>query len=131
MIENNKNSYALPFAAWELRLYLDTHPHDREALAQFKALCEASGSKCNYACHTAERRPIVRESGCGCGDTRNMRTAPNCGRRNDCGCGTRQIENVGSGCGCDTCEGDSAGVWSWIEGPWPWEPEANVTGGNC
>ena len=36
------------FAAWELRLYLNTHPHDKEALALFRKLCkEAEGI--NYA----------------------------------------------------------------------------------
>lgn len=29
----NHNRFALPFAAWELRLYLDTHPDDERALA--------------------------------------------------------------------------------------------------
>jgi len=31
---------ALNFAAWEVRLYLNTHPHDEEALALFRSLCQ-------------------------------------------------------------------------------------------
>ncbi len=39
---------AAAFAAWELRLYLNTHPYDKEALALFCKLCrEADGE--NYA----------------------------------------------------------------------------------
>lgn len=41
--------YSLPFAAWELRLYLDTHPSDTCALATYRALCERA-SRSNYAC---------------------------------------------------------------------------------
>ena len=42
------HSYALPFAAWELRLYLDTHPDDERALAAFRGLC--GDHACDYAC---------------------------------------------------------------------------------
>ena len=44
------HEYALPFAAWELRLYLDTHPCDERALAAYRQLCVSAGGKCNYAC---------------------------------------------------------------------------------
>lgn len=30
---------SVSFAAWEMRLYLDTHPDDRQALALFERLC--------------------------------------------------------------------------------------------
>ena len=34
--------YAAPFAAWEMRLHLDTHPKDRNALAMYHKFCEQS-----------------------------------------------------------------------------------------
>lgn len=36
------NDYALPFATWEVRLYLDTHPGDARALALYQQLCAQS-----------------------------------------------------------------------------------------
>lgn len=36
------------FALWELRLYLNTHPDDQEALCLFRRLCEEAGEP-NYA----------------------------------------------------------------------------------
>lgn len=46
----DKHDYALPFAAWEVRLYLDTHPDDRQALALYQSLCQQCGVKGSYAC---------------------------------------------------------------------------------
>lgn len=37
------------FAAWEIRLYLDTHPHDECALHLYRELCEQCECR-NYAC---------------------------------------------------------------------------------
>ncbi|MBQ7983367.1 MAG: spore coat protein CotJB [Clostridia bacterium] len=71
-----RERWALPFAAWDLRLYLDTHPDDRCALAAFRTLCEQAGEH-SYACHGT--------GVCGCTDDH----------------------------------------WHWLEGPWPWEPDAN------
>ncbi len=39
---------AASFAAWEMRLYLDTHPDDQQALALFRQLCREAGEE-NYA----------------------------------------------------------------------------------
>ena len=39
---------AAAFAAWELRLYLDTHPNDEEALELFRKLCKEAEEP-NYA----------------------------------------------------------------------------------
>ena len=44
------------FALWELRLYLNTHPDDRQALAIFRRLCEEAGEP-SYA-------TTFLESGC-------------------------------------------------------------------
>lgn len=40
---------ALAFAAWETRLYLNTHPCDQRALALYHDLCHQTG-KPSYAC---------------------------------------------------------------------------------
>ncbi len=42
-----KAQYAVPFAAWDLRLFLDTHPNDTAALAAYRQLCSQAGK--NYA----------------------------------------------------------------------------------
>lgn len=65
-MRNNARSiktYSLPFSAWELRLYLDTHPMDTKALEAYKQLCAAAGS-CNYAC--AVNMKSDGSDGCGC-----------------------------------------------------------------
>lgn len=72
---NALQDYALPFAAWEMRLYLDSHPWDQQALAAYRQICAQSRGELNYAC--------LPDSGCG------------------------------------------ANRWTWIDDPWPWEPEAN------
>lgn len=50
MYRQEKGGYSLSFAAWELRLYLDTHPNDARALEAYRQLCSRSGSGCSYAC---------------------------------------------------------------------------------
>ena len=35
--------YGVPFTAWEIRLYLDTHPDDRAALEAFAQLYDRCG----------------------------------------------------------------------------------------
>ncbi len=40
---------AMNFAAWEVRLYLDTHPDDQRALALYRDLCQQTGGA-GYAC---------------------------------------------------------------------------------
>ena len=37
------------FSAWEVRLYLNTHPHDMNALQLYQQLCQQA-PKPNYAC---------------------------------------------------------------------------------
>ncbi|MGM9625027.1 MAG: spore coat protein CotJB [Eubacteriales bacterium] len=77
--------YAYPFAQWDLRLYLDTHPDDKEALACFYALC---GEYPTGICY---------------------------GTNGGTNAGFRE----------KTCD-----RWHWIDGPWPWEYEANTIEGN-
>ena len=71
--------YAIPFAIWEIRLYLDTHPTDIKALTVYRQMCARCGAG-SYGCLP---------------------------------------------------EGDCAERWSWIDDPWPWEPEANQVNGRC
>ncbi len=69
---------AAAFAAWELRLYLNTHPNDKEALALFRKLCKEAEDE-NYAttfltdeCCTSGwnwvKNPWPWEYDCNCGD---------------------------------------------------------------
>ena len=51
---------AASFSAWDLRLYLNTHPDDKQALALFRRLCEEAGEP-NYA-------TTFLEDGCGASD---------------------------------------------------------------
>ena len=102
-MKDNMKEYSIPFAAWELRLYLNTHPDDEKALPAYRQLCaecESAGvEKCNYAC-----------AGTGV-------------------CAKKAVSDARIGtcsCGGDTFGRKTSGsVWSWIDGPWPWEPEAN------
>jgi len=48
-----KPSQELAFAAWETRLYLNTHPCDNAAVQLFQQLCQQM-RKPNYACSFAE-----------------------------------------------------------------------------
>lgn len=146
MKHDNMNEYTLPFAAWELRLYLDTHPEDVAALREYRRICNMSGGKCNYACNTPDARDIPYEiapysdhdhhvdNGCGC-DTHNNAGGGNYGgNRCDGGNYSPRVRVTrgdvgGCGCGCGQSVDPVRNVWSWIDGPWPWEPEAN--GGNC
>ena len=64
MDENLTYDYALPFAAWEMRLYLDIHPEDRQALALYHTFCEKSGQHPNYACIDAALHQPCRECRC-------------------------------------------------------------------
>ncbi|MBQ8537249.1 MAG: spore coat protein CotJB [Clostridia bacterium] len=57
----DKRDYALPFAAWEVRLYLDTHPEDRQALALYQTLCQQCGQADNYACIDSAMNQACRE----------------------------------------------------------------------
>ena len=76
--------YGRPFSAWDLRLYLDTHPTDAQAIAQFVQLCESYEGGC-YACR-----------------------------------------------GLHPCDWED-GIWHYLDGPWPWEPQANckTNAGDC
>ena len=49
------DEYAIPFAAWELRLFLDTHPDNAAALEAYRGYCAQAaehGIRCAYPCMT-------------------------------------------------------------------------------
>ncbi|MCQ2431777.1 MAG: spore coat protein CotJB [Clostridia bacterium] len=48
MTEKN-SGYAIPFAMWDLRLYLDTHPWDLRAIQAYRQLYAQAGGGENYA----------------------------------------------------------------------------------
>jgi len=68
------------FAAHEAALFLDTHPHDREALAYFKRWRDTAADAA--AAFEARFGPLHADH-------------------------------------TDSC-------WNWVDGPWPWEYEANA-----
>ncbi len=97
------NDYALPFAAWELRLYLDTHPCDERALEAYKQLCAAAGDKCNYACNTDAAGGFYGSCGCEENGTARSGIARTGG---SCGCdGAINRRETGNSCGCDSMNG--------------------------
>ncbi len=144
MKHENMNEYALPFAAWELRLYLDTHPEDEAALREYRRLCAMSGGHCNYACHTHDVHAVPygttgAVSGSGCDATAGRGNGGGNYGGNRCDGGNYRAARAenggnGNGCGCGGDNNDSGtangyNVWSWVDGPWPWEIGAN--GGGC
>ena len=101
-VMNLRRDYALPFAAWELRLYLNTHPQDRCALKQYQALMDQLPDG-NYAA-------LLQETPCAM-PTESALTALDA------------ASNPGDGSLCAACApGSSCPIyWEWLEGPWPWE----------
>ena len=104
------SDYAYPFAAWDVRLYLDTHPDDAGALETYRSLCrqaQNAGMPCGgSACHIPDDNAAnwtwisdpwpwepdantVSGSRCGCTDT-PVPASADIGSRADghsCGCG--------------------------------------------
>ena len=112
MAENKciTRDYALPFAAWELRLYLNSHPQDRCALRLYHQLMESMG--CFTYAHTGLEYPacqgestetvLERMDGAACPGWGNL------------------DELTDGGCACHT--GDQCPIhWSWVDDPWPWD----------
>lgn len=116
------------FAAWELRLYLNTNPCDKKALKLYRHFCrKLNGS--GYAC--------VKTGGCpdAC-STAPARTKPCCD--NDISF-ARAVKDAGDDgfirVGCPVKEKDAFvrvtedddcgdARWTWADEPWPWEKTA-------
>lgn len=111
----NMEDYSLPFAAWEIRLYLNSHPNDRCALRLYHKLI-AKLPCGNYAsiyldCPTE----CEEESG----------SALDCMDNAACPCNGNLDELMADSRCCECQEGDCCPLtWCWLEDPWPWE-------GNC
>lgn len=112
MCEQYMRDYALPFAVWEIRLYLNSHPNDRCALRLYhKLLAQAECG--NYASIYLEDGNKCREDTASALD--RMDTAA-------CAC-YGNLDELMSDCnGCECQTGDSCPIaWSWVEDPWPWD----------
>jgi len=107
---SDKNEYAISFAAWELRLYLDTHPYDDRALKAYRELCDAQGEYCTYACNTGTSNGEKRVNS---GSMERIGT-PRC----VCAQNANPVNYA--------CPDKAGRVWHWIDDPWPWEIAANM-----
>ena len=127
MNNETMNNSAVSFAAWELRLYLDTHPNDERAFAAYKQLCASQG--CTYACNVIGEKDDKSDN---CPHTPTpipFNPVP----------GTPRMNLGGGRPGCNAPspiapkphKHPCGRVWHWIDDPWPWEPEANIKGGHC
>lgn len=97
------------FAAWELRLYLDLHPDDQQALRLYRQQCALLGGR-GYAC---VEEPAARRST----PARTLRAAV-CEKDIAFTRPTREetfIPVEGEG-GCAASD-----RWTWSGQPWPWE----------
>ena len=112
MNENKKTlaqDYAIPVAAWELRLYLNSHPDDHCALRMYHELLDRGGCN-NYASVYADCSR--------CGDE----TEDALDRFDEAA--ASNSSNLDAYCGCDANDADESSCairWTWVDGPWPWE----------
>ena len=107
--------YALPFAAWELRLYLNSHPQDRCALQLYYQLL--AKARCATYAHTdLDCSACYEQDNCNALDYMDDAACPYSGNLSD----------LMNGCGCD--QGDCCPIrWEWVDDPWPWDGYC----GNC
>ncbi len=106
--------YAIPFAAWELRLYLNSHPDDHCALRMYHELLDRGGCG-NYAsvygdcshCGNEDENALGRFDEAAASNSSNL----------DNYCGTDETETRETSC---------AIRWTWVDGPWPWEYGASA-----
>lgn len=110
--KNLSRDYALPFAAWELRLYLNSHPHDRCALKLYYQLL--SKSRCATYAHTdMDCSPCYDQDNGTALNHMDDAACPGCGNLSD-------LMDDCNNCGCDN--GDSCPIrWCWTDDPWPWD----------
>ncbi len=110
-----RNQYAIPFAAWELRLYLNTHPTDRRALRLYYHLIRQCpygnyasihlDRPCNYLGMQDNALEMIDNAACNC---------------------TTNIDDMLASCGCADELGDCndsccAIRWEWLDDAWPWD----------
>lgn len=129
--------HAYDFAAWELRLYLNTHPCDKQALKLYRQYCAKLNGR-GYAAIDAPAQKHPHHTDC---DQR-----PDCAPRQDCAAAslrayacendiafTRKAREDGfipvaepchaAPAACRPAEEDCAPAdrWTWNDAPWPWE----------
>lgn len=132
MDNRNWSDYAYPFAAWDVRLYLDTHPDDTEALETYRSLCrqtQNAGMPCGgSACHIADGDAAnwtwisdpwpwepdantVSGSRCACTDTPVPASAEVSARADvrSCGCGGTPVNTVPAVGRCSEIPSDNSG----------------------
>lgn len=111
-MENNQyyqQDYCLPFAAWELRLYLNSHPHDRCALRLYYQLL--ARSRCLTYAHTDMD----------CSTCSHQEKGSILDHMDDAACPySGNLSDMTDDCGCDAC--NSCPIrWCWVDDPWPWD----------
>lgn len=88
------------FSAWELRLYLDMHPTDQQALQYYHQLCQPLNG-CGYA-PVAPAKP--------CKPIQSKSAKPGCGD-NQCGCGCNgNCANCANRGNCSQCQHNNCGT---------------------
>ena len=102
--------YTLPFAAWEIRLYLNSHPNDRCALKLYDQLMKKA--RCaNYASIDLDCSYVCEEPAGSVLDWMDNAACASCGNLDEL------MEHT-----CECQEGDSCPLrWSWVDDPWPWD----------
>ena len=110
--EKNKGftAYSLPFAAWELRLYLNSHPRDRGALWLYEELTKKAHGV-HYASVDFSYPDQQGEACSGVLEGLDQAACSSCGNLD-------QLLN--RSCECHD-EDHCPYSWSWVEGPWPWD----------
>lgn len=125
------SDYAYPFAAWDVRLYLDTHPDDAGALETYRSLCrqaQNAGMPCGgSACHIPDDDAAnwtwisdpwpwepdantVSGSRCGCTDTPVPTSAEISAHADSrsCGCGGAPVDAVPAVSRCGEIPADNS-----------------------
>lgn len=108
--------YGVALAAWEVRLYLNTHPTDRKAIRLYERLCCGTNLDTNYALMTDACKgggesalELIDTAAC-CTDGSTLLDSQYNDDDDD----------------CNRCSIS----WSWVESPWPWE-NATCDGSAC
>ena len=109
--QNILRDYSLPFAAWELRLYLNSHPNDRCALRLYYQLL--SHTDCATYAHTD----------LDCSPCYDAHSGSALSHMDDAACPySGNLSDLLNGCDCGCESGDCCPLrWGWVDDPWPWD----------
>ena len=114
------------FAAWELRLYLNTNPHDQQALKLYRQCCARMNGR-GYA-SVDMPAPKPAKPGC-CAPQREVapRTLRAMACENDISFTRPHAREdafirVEDACAVEeACTSAPVDCWTWNDAPWPWE----------